>query len=175
VRWRAFAAKRDAVAAERQRLEKIMLRPSVMSADDEKILRGPLQRDARAAELLRRPELTYADITSLSVVGDGDWQQDMAAERIDEVILQLEVQARYAGYIDRQQREIEKHARQESLRLPPDLDYAAVTGLSTEARQRLQVARPETVGTASRLEGVTPAAVSLLLIHLKKRYLKQSA
>jgi tRNA uridine 5-carboxymethylaminomethyl modification enzyme len=85
------------------------------------------------------------------------------------------VQAKYSGYIERQQREIEKHAKQESLRLPDDIDYANVTGLSNEARQRLQKARPQTLGQASRLEGMTPSAVSLLLIHMKKRQLAKSA
>jgi tRNA uridine 5-carboxymethylaminomethyl modification enzyme len=174
-RWRTFVKKREAVSAEQQRLNKIMLRPALLTDEDAEILQGPLLRECRAAELLRRPELSYADITALSIVGDGDWRHDMNAERAAEVGLQLEVQARYAGYIERQQREIEKHAKQETLRLPTDIDYADVIGLSTEARQRLQTAQPATVGHASRLEGVTPATVSLLLIHLKKRYLQQSA
>jgi tRNA uridine 5-carboxymethylaminomethyl modification enzyme len=89
--------------------------------------------------------------------------------------LQLQVRARYAGYIDRQQKEIDKHAKQEKLPLPEDLDYAAVTGLSNEARQRLELTRPATLGSASRLEGVTPSTVSLLLLHLKKRRLQKSA
>ena len=89
--------------------------------------------------------------------------------------LQVEVEAKYAGYIDRQQREIAKQAKQESLRLPADIDYGVVDGLSNEARQRLQVSRPVTLGQASRLEGMTPAAVSLLLIHLQKRRLQKSA
>jgi len=99
----------------------------------------------------------------------------MPAEQRAQVELQLEVEARYAGYIDRQQREIAQHAKQESLRLPDDIDYALVDGLSNEARQRLQSTRPVTIGQASRLEGMTPSAVSLLLIHLKKRQLKKSA
>jgi len=89
--------------------------------------------------------------------------------------LQLEVKARYSGYIERQEREIAQHARQDKLTLPADLDYGAVSGMSTEARQRLESSRPETLGHASRLEGVTPATVSLLLIHLKKRQLGKSA
>ena len=93
----------------------------------------------------------------------------------DQVRLQLDVQAKYAGYIERQQREISAHAKQESLRLPADIDYALVDGLSNEARQRLELARPTTLGQASRLEGMTPSAVSLILIHLKKRQLKKSA
>ena len=100
---------------------------------------------------------------------------DMFDELGEQIALQLEVQARYAGYIERQQREIAKHAKQESLRLPDDIDYAQVTGLSNEARQRLLASRPATLGQASRLEGMTPSAVSLLLIHLKKRQLRKSA
>ena len=96
-------------------------------------------------------------------------------EQREQVELQVEVQAKYAGYIDRQEREIAKHARQESLRLPEDIDYAAVDGLSNEARQKLSLARPVTLGQASRLEGMTPSAVSLLLVHLKKRQLQKSA
>jgi tRNA uridine 5-carboxymethylaminomethyl modification enzyme len=96
-------------------------------------------------------------------------------EQFEQVALQLEVRAKYAGYIDRQEREIAKHAKQESLRLPDDIDYEAVTGLSNEARQRLSKARPGTLGQASRLEGMTSSAVSLLLIHLKKQQLKKSA
>jgi tRNA uridine 5-carboxymethylaminomethyl modification enzyme len=99
----------------------------------------------------------------------------MPDEQADQVEMQLEVRAKYAGYIDRQQKEIEKHARQESLLLPDDIDYESVTGLSNEARQRLDSARPTTLGSASRLEGVTPSTVSLLLIHLKKRRLQKSA
>ena len=93
----------------------------------------------------------------------------------EQVELQLEVQARYAGYIDRQQREIAKHAKQEVLRLPENIDYSSVSGLSNEARQRLESSRPATLGQASRLEGMTPSAVSLLLIHLKKRQLQKTA
>jgi tRNA uridine 5-carboxymethylaminomethyl modification enzyme len=93
----------------------------------------------------------------------------------EQVETQVEVQAKYAGYIDRQEREIAQQAKQESLRLPADLDYDDVDGLSHEARQRLHVARPVTLGQASRLEGMTPSAVSLLLIHLKKRQLRRTA
>jgi len=89
--------------------------------------------------------------------------------------LQLEVEVKYAGYIERQQREIAKHAKQELLRLPEDINYAVVDGLSNEARQRLMSSRPVTLGQASRLEGVTPSAVSILLVHLKKRQLRRSA
>jgi tRNA uridine 5-carboxymethylaminomethyl modification enzyme len=175
VRWRQFERKRDAVAAEQRRLEDVVVRPAALSADDAAILDNDVRRDCRGADLLRRPGIDYADICSLSFVGDGPWRAAMCDEEAEQVELQLEVQARYAGYIERQRREIEKHARQQHLPLPTDLDYASVTGLSTEARQRLEAARPETLGHAARLEGVTPSTVSLLLIHLKKRQLRRSA
>jgi tRNA uridine 5-carboxymethylaminomethyl modification enzyme len=173
-RWQLFNAKRDAVSREQERLQGIFVRPESLDDNDREIL-GAMQREYRATELLRRPELGYADLTTLSAVGSGSWQQHMSDEQLEQVVQQLEVQARYEGYIERQQREIDKHARQEALILPDDIDYANVTGLSTEARQRLLVARPVTLGHASRLEGVTPSTVSLLLIHLKKRNLKRSA
>jgi len=174
-RWQVFVKKRDAVTLEQERLQNIIVRSGSLSESDTKIMQGGLQKETRAAELLRRPELGYVQVTGLSAVGAGDWRDGMNDEQAGQVELQLEVQARYAGYIDRQQREIDKHAKQERLVLPDDIEYASVTGLSTEARQRLETARPSTIGHASRLEGVTPATVSLLLIHLKKRYLQRSA
>jgi len=173
-RWQMFNQKRDAISQEQDRLEGIFLRPESFDDGDREIL-GTKQRACRAAELLRRPDLRYADITALSPVGTGCFREQMSGEQAAHVEQQLEVQARYEGYIERQQREIDKHARQESLALPENIDYANVTGLSTEARQRLELARPLTLGHASRLEGVTPSTVSLLLIHLKKRNLRRSA
>jgi len=156
-RWEAFNRKRDAAAREEQRLAGIHVKPE----------------DVRAAELLKRPGIGYRDVVAHPMVGGPELA--LADEEREQVELLVEVQARYAGYIERQQREIEKHSKQESLRLPDDIDYAAVEGLSNEARQRLLSARPVTLGQASRLEGMTPSAVSLLLIHLKKRYLRKSA
>ena len=157
VRWAAFNRKRDAVAAEQDRLAGIHVKPE----------------GVRAAELLKRPGVTYRDVVAHDMVGAPALA--LADEEREQVELQVEVQARYAGYIERQRREIAKHAKQESLRLPEDIDYATVDGLSNEARQRLASARPVTLGQASRLEGMTPSAVSLLLIHLKKRQLRRSA
>jgi tRNA uridine 5-carboxymethylaminomethyl modification enzyme len=154
-RWAAFNAKREAVAAEQQRLG------------------GLSTNGARATALLKRPEFGYREVVEL--VGSSDALHSMPDERREQVELQVETQAKYAGYIDRQKREIAKHAKQESLRLPEDIDYAAVDGLSNEARQKLSAARPTTLGQASRLEGMTPSAVSLLLVHLKKRQLQKSA
>ena len=149
-RWSTFNTKRDAVDTERARLKS-------------------------SAGLLKRPEYSYADVVAKAEIGASAELQTMPDEQREQVELQIEVQAKYAGYIDRQEREIAKHAKQEQLRLPEDIDYAAVDGLSNEARQRLESARPVTVGQASRLEGMTPSAVSLLLIHIKKRQLRRSA
>jgi tRNA uridine 5-carboxymethylaminomethyl modification enzyme len=174
-RWRALCEKRDAVEAEQQRLHRIFVRKAEMSSADLASFGGEFSREARAVELLRRPELSYRQIAALSAVGSGDWAEGMTGEQVEQVELQLEVQAKYQGYIERQQREIEKHARQESLRLPDDIDYSDIEGLSNEAKQRLETARPLTLGHASRLEGVTPSTVSLLLIHMKKRHLRRTA
>jgi len=120
---------------------------------------------------LRRPEVSHAALTSLAAVGAPQWMTaDDADERlVEQVRLQVEVRAKYSGYIERQQEEIERQRRHEETKLPPDLDYAEVRGLSTEVRQRLQQVRPATLGQAARVPGVTPAAISLLLVHLKKR------
>jgi tRNA uridine 5-carboxymethylaminomethyl modification enzyme len=149
-RWSVFDAKSSAVDVERDRLKS-------------------------AADLLKRPEYKYRDVVALPKIGSSDAMQAMEDEQREQVELQIEVQAKYAGYIDRQEREIAKHAKQETLRLPDDIDYALVDGLSNEARQKLAATRPVTIGQASRLEGMTPSAVSLLLIHLKKRQLRRSA
>jgi len=174
-RWRVFEAKRNALDKEQRRLESIVVHADKLTAADRELLGTGFHRECRASELLRRPEFDYGIVTALSSVGNGDWRNDMPEEQAGQVEMQLEVKAKYAGYIDRQQKEIEKHARQETLPLPDDIDYASVTGLSNEARQRLDAARPTTLGLASRLEGVTPSTVSLLLIHLKKRRLQKSA
>ena len=179
-RWRVFETKRNAVAGEQARLERIVIRPAALTDADRECLGSDLGREQSAAELLRRPELDIATLKRLSAL-QADESAPIGADRgtfpelEEQIALQLEVQAKYAGYIERQQREIRQQEKQASLRLPPDLDYAAVTGLSTEARQRLCRSRPATLGQASRLEGMTPSAVSLLLIHLKKMQLKQTA
>jgi tRNA uridine 5-carboxymethylaminomethyl modification enzyme len=154
-RWGTFNTKCEAVAAEQQRL-------SGVSADG-----------ARAITLLKRPELGYAEVAEM--IGRNESLELLTPELREQAELQVEVQAKYAGYIDRQEREIAKHAKQESLRLPEDLDYESVHGLSHEARQKLIAARPATLGQASRLEGMTPSAVSLILVHLKKRQLQKTA
>ena len=174
-RWNVFASKQEAVIREQQRLSGITLQPQLLTENDELLIGKSLQRECTAAELLRRPELNYTAVSGLSRVGAFESAGLASDEQREQVELQLDVQAKYAGYIERQEREISKHAKQESLRLPDNIDYAAVDGLSNEARQKLEASRPATLGQASRLEGMTPSAVSLLLIHLKKRQLRKSA
>jgi tRNA uridine 5-carboxymethylaminomethyl modification enzyme len=168
-RWQSYERKRDAVACEQARLRDIFLHKVDLTAADRALLGDSYQRECSAAELLRRPEFSYHDVTSISVVGPGASNGSLADEEAQQIALQLEVQAKYAGYIDRQQREIERHSMQESLRIPEEFEYAVVRGLSNEARQHLERARPVTLGQASRLEGVTAATISLLLVYLKKR------
>jgi tRNA uridine 5-carboxymethylaminomethyl modification enzyme len=174
-RWQAFCEKRERVATEQERLHGIFIRKAEMTKDDLAAFGGVFSRETRAAELLRRPEFGYRQVAALSAVGDGDWREGMEDESVEQVELQIEVQAKYQGYIERQQREIDAHAKQDALRLPEDIDYTLVDGLSNEALDRLNKARPLTMGHASRLEGVTPATISLLLLHMKKRHLRRTA
>ena len=172
VRWRVFEARQQAAAAEHARLSGIIVRAGDIDG---------VARDARAIELLRRPEFDHASLTAHAAIGPiaataADADDYLASDEfLSQVALQLETDVKYAGYVERQQREVAQQRRQAAVRLPADLDYASVHGLSNEARQKLADARPTTIGQASRVPGVTPAAVSLLLIHLKKRSLKQSA
>ncbi|MBL8271847.1 MAG: hypothetical protein JNL55_35945, partial [Steroidobacter sp.] len=128
-------------------------------------------REAHGFDLLRRPEVSYEALVSIEQVGKAEWMTaaDVDERLAEQVQLQVEVQAKYTGYIDRQQDEVERQRRHEDTRLPDNIDYAQVRGLSMEVRQRLQEARPDTVGRAARVPGVTPAAISLLLVHLKRR------
>ena len=172
-RWALFERKRDAVAAETARLTAALVHPQQIDAHLLARLGQPLVRETHAIELLRRPEVAHADLYRVAPCaaapsGDGaDWRSD---ERLrEQVPLQVEVQAKYAGYLKRQSQEIERQSRHDELVLPSDLDYAAVGGLSNEVRQRLGDVRPTTLGQAARIPGLTPAAVSLLLVHLKRR------
>ena len=158
-RWHAFARKRDAIERERERLRDLWVRPDTPVAHA-LTLDEPLRRETRALELLARPTLDYA---ALMDAGLGPGTDDPA------VAEQVEIQAKYAGYIARQQDEIDRQRAQEMQPLPPDFDFAQVRGLSHEVREKWQRMRPATVGQAARVPGATPAAVSLLLIHLKRR------
>ncbi|HET9669046.1 MAG TPA: tRNA uridine-5-carboxymethylaminomethyl(34) synthesis enzyme MnmG [Casimicrobiaceae bacterium] len=161
-RWDAYCRKRDAVELERERLESTYISPQRVSADDAlRVLGQPLDRDRTLAELLRRPQVDYRSVHTLAGAGEGV-TDDAVAE-------QVEIATKYAGYIDRQRAEIEGQLAQETAPLPRDLDYAQVRGLSIEVQQKLSAHRPETIGQASRISGVTPAAISLLLVHLKRR------
>jgi tRNA uridine 5-carboxymethylaminomethyl modification enzyme len=162
-RWTAFCRKRDAVARELERLKSSWLRPAAVTAiDAERVLGQPLERDCTLAELLRRPGITYASL--LTLPGAGDAVPDGA------VAAQVEIATKYAGYIERQKDEIAHQAGQEAQRLPADLDYRTVRGLSIEVQQKLNHQRPETIGQAARVSGVTPAAIALLLVHLKRGF-----
>lgn len=161
-RWEAFCRKRDAVARERERLKSTYVNPQVVAANSAlSVLGQPLARERTLADLLRRPGVTYRALHALE--GSGTPVDDeLVAE-------QVEIATKYEGYIERQQTEIAQQGEQASLRLPLDLDYRSVRGLSVEVEQKLTAARPETIGQAARLSGVTPAAISLLLVHLKRR------
>lgn len=166
-RWRVFEQKRTATDAEVERLERRWILAANIPADwRERVLQAPLTRDASALELLRRPEVCHADIEALA--GPAQWG-DVDDRVPAQARLQVEVRAKYAGYIQRQEAEITRQRRNEDAQLPADLDYALIGGLSAEARQRLAEARPATLGQAARVPGVTPAAVSILMIHLKRR------
>jgi tRNA uridine 5-carboxymethylaminomethyl modification enzyme len=171
-RWAFFNAKREAIDAEVARLDKAIVRPQHLTEERSiELLGTTLAREAHGFDLLRRPEVSYASLTSIQQVGKPEWMDavDVDERLAEQVQLQVEVQAKYTGYIDRQQLEIERQRRHEDTHLPDGIDYAQVRGLSMEVRQRLQEARPDTVGRAARIPGVTPAAISLLLVHLKRR------
>jgi tRNA uridine 5-carboxymethylaminomethyl modification enzyme len=171
-RWAFFSAKRDATSAEVTRLDAVVLHSHQIDEPTAvAVLGAPLQREAHGFALLRRPEVSYAALTALEPIGCPAWMcaEDADERLIEQVQLQVEVQAKYSGYIDRQQEEIERQRRHETTRLPDDIDYGEVRGLSSEVRQRLGDVRPATIGQAARVPGVTPAAVSLLLVHLKRK------
>ena len=160
-RWNAFCRKRDAVAHEQARLERLWAKPSeVPQADAIRVLGKPLEREYSYAALLRRPEVSYRSLMTLPTSGGGVNE--------DPVVEQVEIQAKYHGYIERQKDEVARRTREEDLMLPENLDYLAVRGLSKEVQQRLERVRPGTLGQAARISGVTPAAISLLLVHLKR-------
>jgi len=160
-RWAMFERKRDAVAAELERLDKLVIDPRRFDATVLAAAIGQtLDREYAALQLLRRPEVTYRNLMKLGDVGPGA-DDDLVAE-------QVEIQTKYKGYIDRQRDECARLEQVESVVIPDDLDYAQVRGLSSEVRQKLSAQRPQTLGQAGRISGVTPAAISLLLVHLKR-------
>jgi tRNA uridine 5-carboxymethylaminomethyl modification enzyme len=170
-RWDAFCRKRDAVSRETERLKSTWVNPRIVSAAEaERVLGKGIEHEYNLFDLLRRPGVGYEALMSLE--GGRFAAPGVSRETLGDlyapVVEQVEIGAKYAGYIERQRDEVERTAAYEHLRLPPDLDYMQVAALSIEVRQKLQKHRPETLGQAARISGVTPAAISLLLIHLKR-------
>ena len=166
-RWDSFNRKRDAVTSEIQRLRSTWINPKTLSTvKAESLLGKQVEREYSLYDLLKRPQVSYDTLMSLTK-DDGDV---LAGPGLDDAVAreQVEIQVKYSGYVARQQDEVDKQSAQESKVIPPDLDYDAITSLSIEVRQRLKASRPETVGQASRVSGITPAAISLLLIHIKR-------
>jgi tRNA uridine 5-carboxymethylaminomethyl modification enzyme len=161
-RWDTFNRKRDAIGREQERLKSTWVNPRSVAPDAaERILGGPIEREYSLMDLLKRPAVSYASLGELSGIPNLIIDAAVAA--------QVEIQAKYQGYVARQREEIERHERYEAMALPSDLDYREVRGLSIEVQQKLSQHRPETIGQASRVSGITPAAISLLLVHLKRR------
>ena len=176
-RWDAFNRKRDVVSRETQRLKSIWISPqNLPQSEAERVFGKAIDHEYNLADLLRRPDVSYRALMSLD---GGKYaspelsaapapEEEGAADFLASIVEQIEISAKYSGYIDRQRDEIERASHYENLKLPDDLDYQQVTALSFEVRQKLSAHRPETLGLASRISGVTPAAISLLLVHLKK-------
>jgi tRNA uridine 5-carboxymethylaminomethyl modification enzyme len=178
-RWDAFNRKRDAVSRETARLRAIWVNPNNLAqAESERVLGKSIEREYNLLDLLRRPDVNYAGLMSLEEGKYANPELAALAAASDDmaksVIEQIEITAKYAGYIDLQKTEVERAAHYENLKLPTDLDYLQVPALSFEARQTLAKHRPETLGLASRISGITPATVSLLLVHLKKNLWKNT-
>ena len=190
-RWDAFNRKRDAVSRETQRLRALWVHPNNLPvAEAERVLGKAIEREYNLLDLLRRPDVDYASLMSLDggrfasaelpnlgmdAVGANpaaSREAKMPADMLKAVIEQIEIVAKYSGYIDLQKTEVARSAHYEGLKLPPELDYLQVAALSFEARQKLAKHRPETLGLASRISGITPATISLLLVHLKKNLWK---
>jgi tRNA uridine 5-carboxymethylaminomethyl modification enzyme len=180
-RWDAFCRKRDAVSRETERLKSIWVGPGKLDdTDSERLFGKVLEHEYSFGELLRRPNVRYPDLMSLAGGAYASPElaaihnNTMALELTDDrafvaaVVDQVEIAAKYSGYINRQKDEVARSAHYENLRLPRELDYMQVSALSIEARQKLNKNKPETLGQASRISGITPATISLLLIHLKK-------
>ncbi len=166
--WQAFETKRESVARELERLRSTWVNPRILAAaESERVVGQAIEREYNLADLLRRPGVEYDTLMSMN----GMEGQPLAGPGVEDPAVkeQVEIQLKYAGYIDRQAREVERHDYYENLKLPENLDYLEIAALSIEVRQKLDKQRPETLGQASRISGVTPAAISLLLVHLKKR------
>jgi len=169
--WEQFERRREAIARELERLKSTWVNPRMVSdAEAERILGKPIEREYALTDLLSRPNVSYKQLMTLTGVDGRRFDQPELDVAVAD---QVEIQVKYAGYIDRQAKEVERHEHYENLALPDDLDYMSVRALSMEVRQKLTRHRPETLGQASRIAGVTPAAISLLLVHLKRGGFKQ--
>jgi tRNA uridine 5-carboxymethylaminomethyl modification enzyme len=165
LRWEAFARKQDAIQREQERLKHTFVQPSELPVEEAiRVLGKPIEHEYSLFELLRRPEVSYEALLSLPN-GHAGCEGDIDPQ----VRQQVEIAAKYQGYIDRQQEEVARQRGQEHMTLPAELDYREVQGLSIEVQQKLNAHRPETIGQASRISGVTPAAISLLLVYLKRK------
>ncbi len=162
-RWAAFEKKREAIAREQERLKSSWVNPRMVDASDaQRVLGQTMEREYPLIDLLRRPDVTYDALMTLPGAGPG----------VDDVQVaeQVEIQAKYQGYIERQQEEIDRSAAQENLKLPQDLDYTKISGLSIEAQQKLAKQQPETLGQAARISGITPATISVLMVYAKRGF-----
>jgi tRNA uridine 5-carboxymethylaminomethyl modification enzyme len=169
VRWAAFCNKRESIAREQERLKSTWVNPrTLQGADAIRVLGKPIEHEYNLFELLRRPEISYESLLTLPVPLAEGQTEALTGINDPQIVEQLEIQAKYQGYIDRQRDEVAKAQAYETLALPTDLDYSQVPGLSKEVQQRLTQHRPQTLGQASRLQGLTPAAISILQIYLKR-------
>jgi len=177
LRWHAFAAKREHIEREQARLKSVWVNPaSLPQADMRRVFGKPLEREYPLSELLRRPEVTYASLMSLpgaAALDPANNDPVLDAAVAEQVAEQVNIAAKYHGYIERQQLEVARSVEQETTPLPQDLDYRQVRGLSAEVQQKLNQHQPETLGQAARISGMTPAAISLLLVHLKRGFAAQ--
>ena len=173
-RWAFFVKKRECIERETKRLSGIVIRPDDLDETQQAALGGPLKREYKAIEVLKRPELGYDMLTSIVSVGKRDCDEEETEEMSAQIQHQVETEVRYSGYLLRQQQEIDRARSHEQTVLPDNLDYTAVRGLSNEICQKLAETRPVTLGQAARIPGMTPAAIALLLVYIKKRQLKSA-
>jgi len=161
--WEAFDRKREAIAIEQERLRNTWVNPRVLPTEEAiRVFGKPIEKEYSLQELLRRPDVNYASLMTLAAAGTGVLDAKVAE--------QVEIQTKYIGYIERQMEELKRSEQSETLRLPTNIDYRDVRGLSIEVQQKLNQHRPETLGQAGRISGITPAAISLLLVHLKRGF-----
>ena len=182
-RWSVFCRKRDAVSRETARMQSTWVNPNLLKpVDAERTLGKALEHEYSLADLLRRPGIGFSDIEAICAITHPDTpparanlSEELGPALADSVLEQVQVAIKYSGYIDKQRDEVQRAAKLEDLALPPDFDYSRISALSFEVRQKLSAQRPRTLGLASRISGVTPAAISLLLVHLKMHRLREHA